>query len=353
MKIALVGPYYPNTGGVQIYMTYLAKELMKMGHEITVISYANASPQLGEKVKRAPKMTIPGLRGFVFILHSAYSLAREQFDVASTHYALTSGLAGFLASFTGKKYVITFHGSDLRLSKMVSRLAASRADAIVSVSSWVKEELNSLGIDVNRVISGGIDPSIFMNLPSKEKARDMLNLNNYVVLSVGTFTQAKGFDMIPIIASLVNKEVDAEFILVGDGPLLNELRRKTSLLGLNNKVKFVGSKTLYETSLYYRAADVLLHPARYEGYGLVALESLAAGTPVVATNTGGLKDVVRDGVDGFLVKRDPNEFASRILVLLKNEDMRDKMGKEGRKRALKRTWRRVAEEYVELFSEVI
>ncbi len=353
MRIALVGPYHPNTGGVQIYMTYLARELMGMGHEVTVISYANASPQLGEKVKRAPRIRIPGMRGLTFVLYSAYSLTREQFDVASTHYALTSGLSGFLASFTGKKYVVTFHGSDLRLSNTLSKLAASRASAIVSVSSWIKDELSSLGIDVDRVIPGGIDPSIFRNLPSKEEAKEMLGLNGFVVLSVGTFTHAKGFDMIPAVASIVNKEIGAKFILVGDGPLLSEIKREVSLLDLNEEVRFIGRKTLRETALYYRAADILLHPARYEGYGLVALESLAAGTPVVATNTGGLRDVVRDGIDGFLVKRDPQEFAFKIIILLRNKDMRNKMGEEGRKRALKRTWRRVAEEYVELFSEVV
>ncbi len=353
MKIALVGPYYPDAGGVQIYMTYLARELMKMGNEVTVISYANASPQLGEKVKRAPRIAIHGVKGLTFVLYSTYSLAREQFDVASTHYALTSGLAGFFASFTGKKYVVTFHGSDLRLSKTLSRLAASRSSANISVSSWIKEELNSLGINANRVIPGGVDPNIFRDLPSREEAKEMLGLDGHVVLSVGTFTHAKGFDMIPIIASIVNKEISVKFILVGDGPLLSELRREVSLLGLDNKIRFVGKKPLHETALYYRAADSLLHPARYEGYGLVALESLAAGTPVIATNTGGLRDVVRDRIDGFLVQRDPYEFASKILILLENKDIRNEMGEKGRKRALKRTWRHVAEEYMELFNEVV
>ncbi len=352
MKVALVGPYYPDTGGVQIYVTYLARELMAMGHEITVISYAGASSQLGEKVKKAPKIGVPGIRGLTFISYSAYSLLKDQFDVISAHYALTSGLSGFIASLAGRKYVVTFHGSDLRM-RTISKLAASRASAVVSVSSWIKEELSNLGIRVNRIIPGGIDPDLFTGLPSREEAKGMLGLSGYIVLSIGAFTYAKGFDLIPLISSLVLREVDAKFVLIGNGPLLKDLKAQVSSLGLEDRVYFVGRKNPREVPLYYRAADVLLHPARYEGYGLVALESLAAGTPVVATDVGGLRDAVRDGIDGFLVKQEPRAIASKVIALLKSEDLRRKMGENGRRRALKRTWRIVAKEYVEVFNEVI
>ncbi len=352
MRIALVGPYHPATGGVQIYMTYLARELISMGHEVIAISYADAEPQAGEEVRRAPRVPVPGLRGVTFIAYSTYSLIKVKPDVALTHYALTSGQAGFLASLLGGRYTVTFHGSDLRISRRLSKLVASRASAVVAVSNWIAEKLRKMGIRADRVIPGGVDGSLFSSLPSREEIRREMGLEGKVVLSVGALTEAKGFDLIPDIAALVNRELEATFLIVGEGPLAPKIEKRASSLGVRDKVRLLGRRSFEETVKLYRAADLLLHPARHEGYGLVALESLAAGTPVVAADVEGLRDVVMDGVDGFLTPRSAEAMAKKVLILLRDENLREEMAKRGRERALKRTWNRVAQEYLELIEEV-
>ncbi len=356
MRIALVGPYHPDLGGVQLYTTHLAGELLSLGHEVVVISYHGARSRWEEAVRRSPRIGVPGLRGAAFIAHSAISIAREDPDVVLAQYAITSGLAAWLASMMGTPYTVTFHGSDLRVSPRLSRLAASRAVAVISVSSWLAGRLRERGIDVTGVIPGGVDPNAFSSLPPRERVRSELGLDpeEGVILSVGALVEAKGFDIIPEVASaLEGKGVDATFILIGEGPLRRRIEAKAGRLGVSDRVRLLGRKEFGETVRYYRAADVLLHPAVFEGFGLVMLESMAAGTPVVATRVGGAMDLIEDGVDGFLTGRDPGEMASRLATLLLDRDLRDKMGRRGRDKALSRTWRRVAQDYVELLEGVI
>lgn len=354
MRISLVGPYHPEVGGVQIYTTYLARELLSLGHDVTVISYSSASPQDGEVVRRSPRVRIPGLRGMSFILSSALSLTKEEPEVALAQYAITSGLACWLASL-GKelRYMITFHGSDLRVFPKISRLVSSRAKAVVAVSSWLADQLMRRRIEVHAVIPGGIDPEVFSSLPSKEEARAELGLRDdaRVVISVGALVEAKGFDMIPEIAALT-KDMEATFLIIGEGPLRRAIEERSSKLGVEDRVKLLGRKEFRETVKYYRAADLLIHPARYEGYGLVALESMAAGTPVVATNVGGIGELIEDGINGFIVGSDPREIADRVLYLLKERDLREEMGAKARERAMRRTWRSVALEYLDLLGRL-
>jgi len=233
-------------------------------------------------------------------------------------------------------------------------MVSMRSSAIITVSNWLRDEIEEMGLKVTKVIPGGIDEKLFKDLPPKEHVRGELGLNGRVVLSVGSLTYDKGFDLIPVIAKIVISKVkDAKFLIIGEGPISESILGKIKEFGLDDKVKLLGRKSYHDTIRYYRAADILLHPARHEGYGLVALESLAAGTPVVATNVGGLKDVIENGVNGFLVDMDSKTLAERTIELLLKEDLRRKMGERGKEKALKRTWRKVAEEYIEVFRGLV
>ncbi len=357
MRIALVGPYHPDVGGVQIYTTYLAGELMSLGHDVVVVSYHYARSRWGERVRRSPRIGVPGLRGFTFIIHSAFSLAREDLDVALAQYAITSGMAAWLASFLRVPYTITFHGSDLRVSPRLSRISASKALAVISVSSWLAERLRDTGIEVSEIIPGGIDPEPFLALPPKEKVREELGLDLQakLILSVGALIEAKGFDIIPEIAALLTRKgmVDVQFLLIGEGPLRDLIEGKAARLGVKDRIVLLGRKKFNETIKYYRAADLLIHPARYEGYGLVIREAMAAGTPVITTDVGGARDLVENGVDGYIEERDAEKMAERITFLLSDNELREKMGERGRDKALSRTWRHVALDYLRLLERVL
>jgi len=348
--IALVGPYYPAVGGVQVYMTYTARELLSLGFEVTVVSYRGSEARWGERVIEAPNLRIRGLRGVSFILGATSILRREKPDLIISHYATISGISGLLS---GLNYFSVFHGSELRLPKALSKIAASRSRAVICVSNWLRERLESYGIGVDAVIPGGIESELFASLPPKEVVRERLGLEGNVILSVGSLVRAKGFDLIPEVAKIVNSKLRARFLIIGSGPEEESIRRRAREEGVDDLVILLGRKSYEETAIYYRAADLLLHPARYEGYGLTALESLAAGTPVVATDTGGIKDVVMDGVDGFIVVRDAKAIAERVIHLLEDDNLREEMGRKGRERALKRSWKKVTQEYIDLMRKKV
>ncbi len=348
--IALVGPYYPAVGGVQVYMTYMARELLSLGFEVTVVSYKGSKARWGERVIEAPNLKFKGLRGVSFILGATEILRREKPDLIISHYASTSGISGLLS---GLNYFVVFHGSELRLPKALSKIAASRSRAVICVSNWLRERLESSGIGVDAVIPGGVESELFASLPPKEVARERLGIEGNIVLSVGSLVRAKGFDLIPEVAKIVNSKLRASFLIVGGGPEEEVIRRRAREEGVEDRVILVGKRSYEETAIYYRAADLLLHPARYEGYGLTALESLAAGTPVVATDTGGVRDAVIDGVDGFLVVRDARAIAEGVIHLLQDDKLREEMGRKGRERALRRSWRAVTQEYIDLMREKV
>ncbi len=347
MRIALMGPYHPQTGGVQVYCKMLAKGLSERGHDVTVISYPGAAPYNGESVVTVKAPPVKGLRGTSFIIGAAMKAVRG-YDLILAQYYTTSGLASFLAWVTSLgrvRYMITFHGSDVRpilprfLWRSLAKAVLSRSKAVITVSEWLKKEVEELGAEVKAVIPGAVPRDLYKSLPSKEDAKDRLKLRDRVVLSVGSLKRPKRFDLIPLIA----ERVDADFLIIGRG----------SFKG-SSRVRLVGEVPYEKIPLYYRAADVLLHPVDWEGYGLVALESLAAGTPVVATDVGGLREVIKHGVTGFLVKpHDIERYAEYLNLILGDEKLAREMGSEGRKTALKRDWSDVVDEYEEVIREAM
>ncbi len=357
MKIAVIGPYYPQTGGVQVYSTMLVQELLKRGYDVTVVSYPGAKPYSVEKVVNVPTIPVKLLRGLSFIVGA--SLYLDGYDVILAQYATTSGTAALLAKIWSKvrredlKYFVTFHGSDAnpwKVGLFWRRLVASVGKAsagVITVSHYLKSKLKGL-VEVKAVIPGGIVREVYLNLPSKEEAKEILGIKGPVVLSVGTLRRPKRFDIIPEIA----KDVEANFLIIGEGPLRELIERKAVELGVSGRIRLLGRVPHEEVPIYYRAADVLLHPVESEGYGLVALESLAAGTPVVASKVGGIPEVVEDGVTGYLVEgNDPEVFTNKLNVLLSNEGLIKRFGEEGRRRYLNRDWGTVADSYVKVIQD--
>ena len=124
-------------------------------------------------------------------------------------------------------------------------------------------------------------------------------------------------------------------------------------LGLSEMVTFLGAQGQDVLPLYYSAADVVVMPSHYESFGMVALEAMACGTPVVASDVGGLSYTVEDGVTGFLVPdRDPKALADRICDILNDEVFRDQLGAQARQVALRYSWQRIAECIVDVYREV-
>jgi D-inositol-3-phosphate glycosyltransferase len=206
------------------------------------------------------------------------------------------------------------------------------------------------------VIPCGVDLKHFVPY-DKQRARETLHLQQErpVLLYVGRLDPFKGPDMLLRAAAMM--EEDAQIVIVG-GKLTNDkelqqLRQLASELNISQRVKFLGARTPKDLPMIYSAADVTVQPSYHETFGMAAVESLACGTPVVATRAGGLATIVRHNETGFLVPRCPGFFAERLDTLLRDPDLLTQMRSKARSSILQFSWKNVADKILDVYDELV
>jgi glycosyltransferase involved in cell wall biosynthesis len=246
-----------------------------------------------------------------------------EFDVIDAHYFYPDGVAAALiARRTGMPLVITARGSDVNLltqfawPRRMILWAAARAQAIVTVSAALAQRLHELGIpgDKINVVRNGVDTSRFAPVDRRE-ARARLGLPpGSLLVSVGNLVPEKGHDLVVDALSHLS---DAHLLVVGDGPELPRLLRQIGARGLSARVTLMPTQPQAELKWIYSAADVLVLASSREGLPNVVLESLACGTPVVASRVGGVPEVITEQTLGRMVEtRTPEGFAASIRDVL-------------------------------------
>jgi len=356
VRIVLLGPYYPDIGGAQVYNTRLAEELLNLGHEVTVVSYGWARSRSGERVVRLPTPRVKGLRGISFMGLAAIKLATElsDCDAVVAHYAKTSGVAAWLAkSVGGPPYIPVFHGTDALVKRGASLVARAcrKAAANVAVSRFLSALVEERFGVRPTVVGGGVDARAFRDLPSREDAREELGIKGEgpVLGIVGSLVPVRDPELALKVALSAR---EAKVVVAGGGPLLERLRFMARKLNSEGRVTFLGPVPHDRIPLVFRACDITIHAPKFEGFGLSALESMAAGTPPLAARVGALPELIEDGVTGFLANRDPENLSKRLLVALRDRETLERVSKSASEFALSRSWSAVAREFVKLIGEV-
>ncbi len=355
-----------NMGGPAIHVANLAAGLETRGYHTTLVagslargedSMAFLAERLGVSV-----VSVEELQREVSVLHDARSVLRiaelirsERPHILHTHTAKAGAIARAAALLAGgaRPPVVlhTFHGHVLKgyfdasrtaLFRHVERTLARSSDVLVAVSPEVRDELVELGVaphDKFVVIRLGI--------PLEERLGDATADSDYrrlygiprdafVVGWVGRMTGVKDTSaVLEIVRATRDRGVDAVLCMVGDGPDRDRLERLAHELGIARSCYFVGYQS--DVAGYYRLFDAFVLPSVTEGTPVSAIESLASGTAVVANRVGGVPDVVRDGVDGFLVE--PGDIAGaagRLAELAADAALRARLGEAGRARVLER-----------------
>jgi glycosyltransferase involved in cell wall biosynthesis len=355
-----------NMGGPAIHVSNLAAGLESRGYHTTLVagslargedSMAFVAERLGVSV-----VDVPEIQREVAPLHDAQSIRRltaiireERPHILHTHTAKAGALARAAALASGRArppiVVHTFHGHVLKgyfgtartaFFKQVERTFARSTDVLVAVSPEVRDELVAHGIapaDKFTVIRLGIP--LDERLGDETAALDYRKLYGipdeaFVVVWVGRMTGVKDTDaVLEIVATTRDRGIPAVLCMVGDGPDRERLEQVAHDLGIARSTYFAGYQE--DVAGYYRLFDAFVLPSVTEGTPVSAIEALASGTPVVANRVGGVPDVVRDGVDGFLVEPgDIQGAAERIAALASDADLRGRMGDTGRARVLER-----------------
>jgi D-inositol-3-phosphate glycosyltransferase len=373
---------------MSVYIRSLAQGLGRQGVQVDVFSRRHDSidpfiVEMGEgsrliHVEAGPpealKTDLPEyIPTFIENVKSFVAEEGTEYDLVHSHYWLSGPVGIALAEEWDKPHVATFHtlaevkrqarsGMEDPIERSeIERLVAAETDAIVVSDAHERDFLARLydaSPEKVAVVPGGVDIDLF-HPRNKEEARRRLGLNgDKVILCVGRLDPLKGVDLTLASAALLEDRNHVTVILVG-GDLENdpEAKRLVDLadaLGMTDRVRFEGAVPHEDLPWYYSAADLLMVPSYYESFGLVALEAMACGTPVVAARVGGLPSLVKDGETGYLVPwHCPEPFAERLEVLLAHDDLRNTMGKAAYHRAQGMAWESVVERFATLYEDLI
>lgn len=355
-----------NMGGPAIHVANLAAGLETRGYHTTLVagSLARGEDSMAFVARRlgVGVVSVPEMERELSVLHDAQSIGRlaeiireERPHVLHTHTAKAGAIAraAALAAGSARPPVVlhTFHGHVLKgyfgpgrtaFFRQVERTLARFSDVLVAVSPEVRDELVELGVAPRAKFA-----VIRLGIPLEERLGDPTSDLDYrrpygiaedafVVGWVGRMTGVKDTaSALEIVCAVREQGIDAVLCLVGDGPDRSRLEQVAHDLGIARACYFVGYQE--DVAGYYRLFDAFLLPSVTEGTPVSAIESLASATPVVAYRVGGVPDVVRDGVDGYLVAAGSIEKAAgRLVALARDPALRARLGEAGRARVLGR-----------------
>ena len=378
MRIAHVtATFPPSYSGTGVVCYYNALGLARLGHPVTVFTAADASTQAADPteftVRRLPALFRLGNAPFLPGL-----LRLSGFDLVHLHYPFYFGaeMVWLGALSSGLRYVVTYHQDVLfpgllrwpeRLHhRMVGKRILDRASRILATSldyarasrlqPWLgqgPQKVQELpnGVDAER-FRPGLDSSAW-------RARYGLRTAERVVLFVGALDRAHYFKGVPVLlqalASL--KGENTRLLLVGEGDLRASYEQQAHLLGLSDRVRFCGRVSDRDLPAHYALCDLLVLPSTTlgEAFGVVLLEAMACGKPVVASNLPGVRSVVSDGQDGLLVRpRDVPDLATKMQMLLDDAPRCQEMGKLGRAKVEARyNWPVIIPRLLQVYEEVL
>ena len=340
---------YPTYGGSGIVATELGLELANRGHEVHFITYANPI-RLDPFIPRIHYHEVE-VSNYPLFQYPPYCLAlasrmaevaeRQHLDILHVHYAIPHSIAALLAQqmMAPKRrlpFITTLHGTDITLVGTdrsyfpITKFSIEQSNGITTISGYLqKRTVEVFGIENPiQVIHNFINADIY-------KPQEHLKGAKKVLLHISNFRPVKRILDCVRILHLVRREVDAELWMAGDGPERGPAEALARELGVEEEVNFLGKQDHVERLI--PRADVVLLPSELEAFGLAALEGMACGVPPIATNAGGVPELITHGVDGFLEEvGDVEAQGLRATELLTDASMHARMSAAARQTAVSR-----------------
>ena len=363
-----------DAGGMNVYLREVARRLGGAGVRVDVFTrrHDTSGPSEVEIGPNARVVHLPAGRPgdskrsmpaavpeFAAGVLSAAAERGERYDLVHSHYWL-SGLAGIEVSRgLGVPHVATFH--TLAMLKLQARpgeresarriraetaVLGSVDGVVVSTRGEADEIARLYGVDPGRlaVVAPGVDLDLFRPVDRAESRRRLGISEDCVVLYVGRLEPLKGLDILVRAVADLQMADATRLVVVGGGDrgsdgIARQLGRLARSLGIGERVTFAGAVPQSDLPTYYGSANVLVLPSHYESFGMVALEAMACGTPVVVSRVGGLRSFVRNGESGYLVPwRCPGPFSERIEAVLANPSLGRAMGRGALAAARRMGW---------------
>ena len=371
MKIALVSPYdfaYP--GGVTNHISCLEHQLTLMGHEVKVIAPASSAVStFGDRfIPIGKPRSIPSSGSIIRVTISLRLASRikavlseEKFDIIHLHEPFMPMLCSAVLRFSNATNIGTFHACDGKpgykfgrpISTIMLKRRVRKLDGKIAVSKSAVEFASKYIPGYYNIIPNGIDVERFS--PDVSPIEEFCD-GKQNILFLGRLERRKGLIYLIKAYQQVKQEIpDSRLIIAGPGTRLRKPYEKWIRNQGLEDVVFVGYVSESDKPRYYKTADVYCSPATSrESFGIVLLEAMAVGKPIVASNIDGYNDVVTHGEDGLLVPpKDSRGLAQALISVLSNKTLRQQMGDKGRLKAGEYNWASVAQRVFDYYVRVL
>jgi glycosyltransferase involved in cell wall biosynthesis len=390
MKIGVITSVYPEFKGDPhgIFVHRLMREIVNQGHEVCILApfsgdktdyvldgvhvekfnyfYPRRFQRLCgrsgmiDNVKEGIFVKIQFLSFILFNILNSRKL--KEMDVIHVQWPIPNGLGAlFLKIFNNIPYINTIHGEEVYLSKryhttiLLKILVKNSFKTITNSSETFKVSLEN-GLEKNKleIIPFGVDTNIFRpyNVLKDKKM--------FQILSVGYLIERKGFEyLINSINEILKVHSNVKLKIVGTGPLENQIKKQIKELKLEGTVEILGNVSEEELLDLYNSSEIFVLPSivdsqgNTEGLGVVLLEAMACKVPVIASNIGGIPDIVHDKVNGTLVpEKDVLELTRAIDEMIKHEEFRKSMALNGYEMVKGHfSWEQIAKDYIDIYKE--
>ncbi len=339
MKVLQVSTHV-NIGGIGNYVLSLSEALVKKGSSVIVASSGGVlEKEFGPLGIKACRIDIDTKNEFSpKVFWSAFAISRiikgEKIDIIHAHSRVSQVASAIASKMTGTPYITTCHGY---FKKRLRGIIDTWGTKVIAISDAVRSHLiDDLGVSNDRIrlVYNGIDLARFAGKYSPvelDNIRSSLDLiKGPVIGTIGRLSSVKGQKyLVEAMADLVTHVPEIKAIIVGDGPEEENLTSLALSLDIEDGIRFITSNV--NTLKFLSVMDVFVFPSLKEGLGLALLEAMAAGKACVASNVGGIADIIKDGSNGMLVE--PGNWRSisdAVLQLLNNSALREKMGENAR-----------------------
>jgi D-inositol-3-phosphate glycosyltransferase len=368
-----------DTGGMSVYIHELSRELGKQGHSVDIYTRIHdpADPQvinLGERsrlihLQAGRDNDMHKLALYYYLPEFTCNLENFrkdnglEYDIVFSHYWLSAWVGTYLKQWWQVPHVVMFHTLGLiknsvgidedepELRIVSERESVISSQRIIAATQAEKEAIvkyYGASPDNTGVVPCGVNIEHFRPLDKAEAKQHLGLFNEKILLFVGRIDPMKGVEQLVKSVACLNGFDNLKLVVIGgDEDSQGEINRLKNLaheMGIADKIDFRGMIKHAELPLYYNAADVCIVPSYYESFGLVALESLACGTPVVATDVGDLRNIIRNGETGYITtSNNPQELAVKIADVLSGPVFSDKPLSRIRDSVTGYSWGNIAE----------
>ncbi len=378
MKILMLSWEYPPrvVGGISRVVYDLSHRLIKDGHEVTVVTYRDGNVPYfeddeGVQVHRVDNFMISSNNFIDWIMQLNFNMIAKageiiaengNFDIIHAHDWLVAYAAKTLKHAFKTPLVSTIHATEAGRNSGINgetqkyindtewMLTYESSEVIVN-SNYMKSELQRLfGLPFEKinVVPNGVNLNQFNGIERDYDFRRKFAMDNEkIILFMGRLVYEKGIqNLIAAMPKILDNYHDAKLIVAGKGGMIDELRNQVNALGLGDKVYFTGYLASKDVQKMYKCADVSVFPSTYEPFGIVALEAMLSGTPVVVSDIGGLNEIVDHGVNGMKsYAGNPNSLADSILTLLFDHKLCDTVTKNAKLKVKNEyNWTKIAQD---------